>query len=157
MNHTTSPKMSQHISPWMYSWTRLPSFDELCQYALLHSSHTTTVKDDLLVIHAMAQREDGRIVHGHVHLSIFKSSWDGQVNVQGELDGPCSFHITAVLTRDRLFYQVYPVPVFVTIPQFPCPVTFSIPWYPENDGEYVLYQVLGIKCRVRKKSVSFSE
>jgi hypothetical protein len=135
--------------PCLYHCKPLPSFDELCQYVTLYSQHTTIVKDDLLVIYVTTEEANGKISN-RLHFSIFKSSWDSQTTVMGALVGPYSFHLTDLLNREqRIFYQACPFPIAVTIHQDPLSsVTFPMLWQPENDVEKVLYQVLGIRCRV---------
>jgi hypothetical protein len=130
------------------------TFFQLHQIALRKKlAYNLGVHDHLIVVPVLIETEEksGFFEDGY-HISIFKNSWDGQIQINGVWVGDHSLHITDEQRQRKhpkrsLYYKAVP---FLESVQNSSLSTLTIPWHPRNDIEMVLFQILGVKWRLEE-------
>jgi hypothetical protein len=124
------------------------------------------VANHLIMIPFSMEKKDGSHENGY-HISIFRESWDGQIEMRGVVIGNHSLHVTDELVDKgedgrSVYYKVVPFLRSISTQRFARSnqnspsSTLSVPerlWEPESDVEYILHQFLGVKWRLEEVSI----
>jgi hypothetical protein len=148
--YSTQLKMNSVLSQNTYQLSKLGSFNELSTYAIQHPNpiFTTELKKSkhrtpYLMIHIPDMGWHGEMLStSSRHFTIFENTWEKRVedyfgNIGKAVVGPCAVHETNTCTRERYFYQL-------------SPVWEHLEWQPCNEVEYILWTIVGIKCRAKR-------